>query len=700
MGEAVAKVIDRYELVRLLGEGGMGAVYEARHALVGNRYALKVLRSELASDDKVVRRMMREARAAAEIGHPNIVQTHDFGTLPDGTCYIAMELLEGESLDAMIVRHGQMEVEISVAIVLQVLSALVAAHGKGIIHRDLKPENVFIARLNVGGAAVKLLDFGISKFKVTDKDTLKLTHTGVVMGTPFYMSPEQAGGAKDVDERTDLWAVGVILYQMLTGQLPFTGDNYNQLILKIATKPFVAPRRHNPAIPERLEAVIVRALQKDLSNRFRRATQMIEALLPFYNRGETDAGRFLLREDMLKATPRRSKERLVVSPYGQTGSTPSQGSDPGTDPTIFPEDGASRGTASGPDLDAERGFGGVQGIASDSFDGFGSGERELLGRNTDLLNSGERPLGDSGDQLYEDGRAIPASRGLRDSNSGVRRTAAMGSGRIVRLGSEELMADEQSPAGQEPSRSLTPRPASASASGPQRASEPSATSGRSRFPLVTIVLGLVAVGAIAALAVILTRQDKSSPGSTESAKPRPAVEASMEEPRVVEREQRPAEPLRPVQAERPVDPSKPIAISITGLPEKATVKLNGYSVTPPIKVLPNGEKHRLQISAPGFEDLTTEFTAEPRLQTLPIVMVEKAGRRGHLRAGMRTERGSAAPGSRPRDAWDYPVGKPRKQPSARPTPPSTPVPMSAPPPPPEMRPRKTTDGVYGNPYGD
>jgi len=270
------KTIEKYRLTRKIGEGGMGLVYEAQHSLVGKRCAVKVLHPSLSQDKEAVRRMLREAQAAAAIGHPNIVVTHDFGVTPDGDYYLVMDYLEGESLADLILRSGPLPGLAAVLIMRQVLSALEAAHAKGIVHRDLKPENIFIARTPGGAEEVKLLDFGVSK--LVGSEDLRLTLTGAVMGTPYYMSPEQASGSKDVDARSDLWAAGVVLYEVLTRRHPFTGANYNELMYKILTTEPRPARDLRPDISGAMEEVIHRALAKKRDARYATATEMLADL--------------------------------------------------------------------------------------------------------------------------------------------------------------------------------------------------------------------------------------------------------------------------------------------------------------------------------------------------------------------------------------------------------------------------------------
>jgi serine/threonine-protein kinase len=219
----------KYLIERILGEGGMGAVYLAENTQIGRKVAIKVLHADFAGDDQVVARFRMEARAAAAIGHPGIVDVLDMGQTPDGAEFIVMERLDGETLAQRIRARGRLPSDEAVPIVIAVLDALGAAHDKGVIHRDLKPDNVFLVERPV--RVTKILDFGISKFQ--NAENLLLTRTGSVMGTPLYMSPEQARGAKDVTHLADLYAVGAILYEALGGRPPFTGSTYNEVIANV-----------------------------------------------------------------------------------------------------------------------------------------------------------------------------------------------------------------------------------------------------------------------------------------------------------------------------------------------------------------------------------------------------------------------------------------------------------------------------------
>jgi serine/threonine-protein kinase len=270
---------NRYRVLRQLGEGGMGAVFEAEHTGVGRRVAVKVLHAQFAKQPEIVGRFEREARAAAAIGHDNIIDVLDVGS-HDGTPFMIMEFLKGESLGARIEARGRLTVPEALHVMTQVLSALNAAHAAGIVHRDLKPDNVYLIQRAGVADFVKLLDFGVSKFKSEPGESKGLTQTGAMMGTPYYMAPEQALAKRDIDHRADLYSAGVMLYQLVTGTLPFLAESQAELLMAIVYQPFgiTPPRQHNPELPEALEAVILKAMCKEREGRFADCAEFAAAL--------------------------------------------------------------------------------------------------------------------------------------------------------------------------------------------------------------------------------------------------------------------------------------------------------------------------------------------------------------------------------------------------------------------------------------
>jgi eukaryotic-like serine/threonine-protein kinase len=267
----------KYRLVRLLGDGGMGSVYEAHHEGLGTRVAIKVLHTDLARRPGLIERFLREARVSAQIKSPNVVHVLDVERTDEGIAYIVMELLEGEPLSAVLERDGKIEIHTACEYAVQILRALEAAHVLGIIHRDLKPENVFVMATQ-GAPHLKLIDFGIAKARQTDSQAKNLTVAGIVMGTPEYMAPEQAHAADKVDARSDLFAVGVMLYEMICGSRPVTGDDARLVAMRVE-RGDVRPLVHAaPGVPPDLAGLVHRAMAPRPELRFGSAVDMRAAL--------------------------------------------------------------------------------------------------------------------------------------------------------------------------------------------------------------------------------------------------------------------------------------------------------------------------------------------------------------------------------------------------------------------------------------
>ncbi|HEX5063666.1 MAG TPA: protein kinase [Kofleriaceae bacterium] len=276
----IGQVIGNYRIVSELGRGGMGMVYRAEHVQLGRPAALKMLLPALSSDPGIVQRFFNEARAASAIDHPGIVEVYDFGTHTDGSAYIVMPLLKGESLESRL-RNGQVAPLEGASWVVQVLSALSAAHARGIVHRDLKPDNIFLVanELMPGGIQVKLLDFGIAKL-ADDKAAGVKTQTGMMIGTPAYMSPEQCMGRSDLDHRTDIYSIGCILFHVVCGRPPFLSEHGTGMIIAAQMRDAPPdPRSLNPNIPPALAAVILKCLEKDPAARYQTANDVKNALI-------------------------------------------------------------------------------------------------------------------------------------------------------------------------------------------------------------------------------------------------------------------------------------------------------------------------------------------------------------------------------------------------------------------------------------
>jgi eukaryotic-like serine/threonine-protein kinase len=275
----LGRVLDsKYRLEEKLGEGGMGTVYRAKHILIDNDVAIKILHSPLVADRQAVARFQREATAAARIKHPNAVGVSDFGKTEDDIVYIVMELFVGKSLRDLLEEQGSFPLERTITIARQVCLALDAAHRSGVVHRDIKPDNIVLDQ-NVQGDLVKVLDFGIAKLQDgADGDLAKkLTRQGVIVGSPHYLSPEQCQNI-DLDARSDIYSLGIVLYEMLTGDVPFKAATPLGVAMMHATEKPAPPRQHREDIPESIEQVILRALEKNPDNRQQSAIELAQEL--------------------------------------------------------------------------------------------------------------------------------------------------------------------------------------------------------------------------------------------------------------------------------------------------------------------------------------------------------------------------------------------------------------------------------------
>jgi serine/threonine-protein kinase len=272
----------KYRVERILGIGGMGVVVAAHHIHLDEKVALKFLLPEALHNSEAVARFAREARAAVKIKSEHVARVIDVSTLPNGAPYMVMEYLEGRDLDAWIKQSGALPVEQAVEFVLQACVAVADAHALGIVHRDLKPANLFCVLRSDGQLSVKVLDFGISK--MTDSGGFapaSVTRTSALMGSPIYMSPEQMRSSKDVDALTDIWALGVILFELMAGRPAFMADTVTELAIKVATEATPAIRSFRFDVPSGLEEIIFKCLEKDRRQRYRNVAELALALLPF-----------------------------------------------------------------------------------------------------------------------------------------------------------------------------------------------------------------------------------------------------------------------------------------------------------------------------------------------------------------------------------------------------------------------------------
>ena len=276
IGEGQA--LGNYRVLKKIGTGGMGAVFLAEHPLIGKKVALKVIHQELAGNKEVVGRFFQEAKAVNKIGSEHIVEIHDFGQSDNGEHFFIMEYLEGQTLADVLTAAKVLDVQRTLHICAQIANGLAAAHACGIIHRDLKPDNIMLVPRMGDPDFVKVLDFGLAKM-FADAGASKLTAQGVVLGTPQFMSPEACESRQEIDHRADIYSLGVLMFQMLTGQVPFDGESMGEILVKHVTQPPPAPRGLNPAVPPAVEQIVLRCLAKQPDARFATMKDVREALL-------------------------------------------------------------------------------------------------------------------------------------------------------------------------------------------------------------------------------------------------------------------------------------------------------------------------------------------------------------------------------------------------------------------------------------
>ncbi len=272
----------KYRIERLLGVGGMGVVVAARHEQLDQLVAIKFIRDDALDNDEAVERFLREARSAARLKSEHVARVLDVGRLDSGAPYMVMEFLEGHDLAHTLTHDGPLAADLAAALMVQVCEAVAEAHAAGIVHRDLKPENLFLTRTVGGSPKMKVLDFGVSKSaRLTDDPRAKLTRTRAMLGSPLYMAPEQMRSSRDVDARGDVWALGVVLFELLTARSPFDAETMPDLCIKIISEPPLSLAELRPAVPPGLVEIVERCLQKDRNKRYENAAELAVALAPF-----------------------------------------------------------------------------------------------------------------------------------------------------------------------------------------------------------------------------------------------------------------------------------------------------------------------------------------------------------------------------------------------------------------------------------
>jgi serine/threonine-protein kinase len=271
----------KYRVERVLGEGGMGVVVAATHVALDERVAVKLMTQRAAEVGDAAGRFLREARAAVKLKSEHVARVRDVGTLESGSPYIVMEYLEGSDLAGVLAAQGTLPLPLAVDYLLQVCDAIAEAHAQGIIHRDLKPGNIFVTRDRDGEPFLKVLDFGISKMSFLGEQTDVVTHSTAILGSPVYMSPEQMKSSRDVTQTTDIWSLGVILYESLGGRVPFDEKTMGALMAKVLTEPPAPLEALRPDLPASFLAVVTRCLDKDPAQRFATVAELARALAPF-----------------------------------------------------------------------------------------------------------------------------------------------------------------------------------------------------------------------------------------------------------------------------------------------------------------------------------------------------------------------------------------------------------------------------------
>lgn len=566
-------LVGKYEIESLLGQGGMGAVWRARHSGTGRKLAIKVLDESYLGNSQVTRRFGREARAASAIAHPGIVEVLDIDEMEDGLPFIVMEFLEGETLARRIERRGRLGQDELVRLGVMLLEALEAAHAHGVIHRDLKPENIYVVPAGRRGETVKILDFGISHMR--EEHEHKLTMTGSVLGTPHYMSPEQAMGESTVDHRADLYAAGVVLYECAVGDVPFDAPNYNKLLRLILDREPPTPRERDAEISGEVETVILWAMDKLPEKRIPDARTMVE-WLQRAAKGESPP------YERVSPAASGAARPAVALPAAHVPPSLDDGMDLDVEVDVLDEEPA--GWEVSPTLAS------AAQSASSRPPPSGAVELEL----DPEVSPRRRRV--STDEIELDLSALRSSRSSSGSIPAFPAVGASSSGNYPAVGAAP------SPGGSPVSPSVAPAAAhrpSRSSSGqhhvPKRLSEvtggyeaPEETPSRLPAWLKNGLFALLGIGVFVGLVFGI----------------RAIVQPGVD-PDVADR--RPAPPVSP---EEPVDVQPTwVSIRIVGLPPSARMLLDGLPASSPLR-LRRGGRHVVEITADGYEDRRIEIPAD------------------------------------------------------------------------------------------
>ncbi|WP_437618817.1 serine/threonine-protein kinase [Sorangium sp. So ce1151] len=390
-------LLGKYTVERVLGQGGMGVVLAARHRELGELFAIKLLLPRAVADAHATERFVREARAAVRLKGEHTVRVHDVGRLESGSPYMVMEHLEGSDLQQIVRERGPLSVDEAVGYVLQVCDALAEAHAEGLVHRDLKPANLFLVRRPNGSPCVKVLDFGISK--QIKQEQPELTRTGALLGSPFYMSPEQMIRARRVDTRSDIWAMGVVLHHLVTGMVPFPAETLPEEVARVLHEEPILPSEQRPGLPAELDAVVALCLQKRPEHRFQTVDELAAAL------------RVLLSDGAPRSVAAAGARSGTVSALAETQAALAQPTQalpqvPARVPTL-----QAAGPAPTSDLEMEHTLSGSAERTAPAIPTTGAPRRQLgsLGRAAPVVGAALAVIGLGGGWLAQRQRSAPAA---------------------------------------------------------------------------------------------------------------------------------------------------------------------------------------------------------------------------------------------------------------------------------------------------